>query len=846
MATPDAAPAAAAEAALWGSLRTPVSLPERAHAPEAAASDESARASADGDDLLSEQRRRGEHAQREARDGGEPNGEVDGEVGVDIDDEEEEEDAYEGEYEDEDAEDADDFVLADDEEETTGSESGGEGSEPHESPAWSRIVDLDSGMTLSIADVDLMYEARDLDSGARHSLVALSAREGVVLDGRPLSRRQSSSLRRRRSQRARVSTASSEGADAELEPPLAAARSRRPSAGCEELCSGWLLKRGRRTSAWKQLWCRITSDGWLQVYASAPEARVRGAARSSKLDISLRGAVLRLALPDDQAEAEWRLIAAAVSAAAARAPTSFDLARVPLRGTRRLSQAATTLSLEARAPADGPRRANSVATLTGAAQRSARRDARMLFGFVIAWYVPAAPPRRAGLKQLSPPNLSGPAYEERVFYCTGAHELDRWLRFLALYAACQTSLRIGAASPHLDGPPPEPQSPLPRATLSPRPPGGAISEAVLAASSAAGTPVSAEGSAVSMTDQHGFVLTESEASSFAAWLHRRPRHSGVSESALAAERGWQRWLAGGERAGLSAEPPPPPDWLVWRGVPPCLRVRVWLRASGAQRYLHRLPGYYDVLCAKAVHVVPRCVASEVERDLHRTYPRHPHFATDESLGRAALRRVLLAFALHCPRVGYCQALNYVCAMLLVATSFDEECSFWLLSCLVERLAPDFYSYQMEGICAQQESFNRLLVAILPQLAAHIEEVGMPTSFVTTPWFMSLFATSLPSETVLRVWDVLLFDGPLVLSLVGAALMKFGAKQLMAASTMHEVAELLSALGREEWDADALLGAACFRGADKAQRALLDAMRKHNREHLTEVRAKEIASVTGLV
>jgi len=277
---------------------------------------------------------------------------------------------------------------------------------------------------------------------------------------------------------------------------------------------------------------------------------------------------------------------------------------------------------------------------------------------------------------------------------------------------------------------------------------------------------------------------------------------------------------------------------------PAWRLR--LRCSGALRYVRLLPGYYDVTVTKARFSVSAQVASEVERDLHRTFPNHPHFSGQMSLGVRALRRVLLAFAHHNPEVGYCQALNYVCGLLLIANSFEEEPTFWLLACVVEQFTPDFYSKEMSGITTQQESFNRFVLAILPQLAAHIERVGMPLSFVTTNWFMTLFANCLPSETVMRIWDVLFFDGPLVLSLVGAALMKFGAKRLMTTSSLTDVAEQLTALGRDEWDADALLAAACFRGMDKQQRAVLAGMRRLNAEMMGAVRRSHSDMVNRLI
>ena len=53
---------------------------------------------------------------------------------------------------------------------------------------------------------------------------------------------------------------------------------------------------------------------------------------------------------------------------------------------------------------------------------------------------------------------------------------------------------------------------------------------------------------------------------------------------------------------------------------------------------------------------------QIELDVPRTFPDHPLFAPDSpegEVGRGALRRVLRAYAMHDPAVGYCQSLNYI-------------------------------------------------------------------------------------------------------------------------------------------------------------------------------------------
>ena len=78
---------------------------------------------------------------------------------------------------------------------------------------------------------------------------------------------------------------------------------------------------------------------------------------------------------------------------------------------------------------------------------------------------------------------------------------------------------------------------------------------------------------------------------------------------------------------------------------------------------------------------------------------------------------------------------------------------------------------MTSIRIEQNLFSEFIKALLPKLAAHFEAVGLPLSIVTTNWFMCLFVNTLPVDTLLRVWDILIVHGPMCLIRVGTAILK---------------------------------------------------------------------------
>lgn len=64
--------------------------------------------------------------------------------------------------------------------------------------------------------------------------------------------------------------------------------------------------------------------------------------------------------------------------------------------------------------------------------------------------------------------------------------------------------------------------------------------------------------------------------------------------------------------------------------------------------------------------------------------------TEESKG--ALRRVLAAYALHNPTVGYCQGMNFIAGCLLLF--MGEEDTFYCMAVIVEDILPGYFSQAM--------------------------------------------------------------------------------------------------------------------------------------------------------
>ena len=77
---------------------------------------------------------------------------------------------------------------------------------------------------------------------------------------------------------------------------------------------------------------------------------------------------------------------------------------------------------------------------------------------------------------------------------------------------------------------------------------------------------------------------------------------------------------------------------------------------------------------------------------------------------AALERLLCAWVLYDPEIGYVQAMNLVASTLLLLLDGDEEASFWVLVTLLRQLPPQFYSRapsQLLGFWVEVEVLSQL-------------------------------------------------------------------------------------------------------------------------------------------
>lgn len=361
-----------------------------------------------------------------------------------------------------------------------------------------------------------------------------------------------------------------------------------------------------------------------------------------------------------------------------------------------------------------------------------------------------------------------------------------------------------------------------------------------------------------MRDQYGFLKSSN---------HITNEQHDVWSTAYASsqERRTQKWLSYMGELSLPTQTPvrfPPrsakTQRFIRKGIPPDWKGNAWFFYADGERYLQKHPGLFATLVSRACFELNSDDKDGIERDLHRTFPDNIRFKPEptvlsptqyptlETPLLASLRRVLQAFALHCPRIGYCQSLNFIAGLLLLFLS--EEKAFWMLHIITTDYFPGTHDVDLEGakvdLWVLMAAFKESMPGLWPKVGnvegnAGPREATLPTiSLCTTSWFMSLFVGTLPVESVLRVWDILFYEGSRTLFRVALAIFKLGEQRIKAMSDPMEILQIVQSLPRGMLDVGALMDVAFRRGGISQE--WVEKRRKQRKKWYARARAKSAA------
>ncbi|KAJ2849795.1 hypothetical protein IWW36_002380 [Coemansia brasiliensis] len=169
----------------------------------------------------------------------------------------------------------------------------------------------------------------------------------------------------------------------------------------------------------------------------------------------------------------------------------------------------------------------------------------------------------------------------------------------------------------------------------------------------------------------------------------------------------------------------------------------------------------------------------IRRDLPRTFPKVPVFRQEGGEAQQRLFRILKAYSLYDAEVGYCQGLGFIIGPLIMNMG---ECEAF---CVLVRLMETYdlrgmFTENMAGLHLRLHQFGIMAAEIVPDLMAHLEQLGVLPAMYVPSWFLSLFAYTMPLSFVLRAMDVIMAErAPETIMRIGIALLQRNADKLLA-------------------------------------------------------------------
>ncbi|CAO3655507.1 unnamed protein product [Mucor hiemalis] len=251
-----------------------------------------------------------------------------------------------------------------------------------------------------------------------------------------------------------------------------------------------------------------------------------------------------------------------------------------------------------------------------------------------------------------------------------------------------------------------------------------------------------------------------------------------------------------------------------KGIPVEHRGKAWMHYSGAQSKMTSNPELYRSLVNTAEAMGEYNEYAEIiQRDLHRTFPDNFKFACgfstqgygsvsmeppETNSNLASLRRILLAFSIHSPQIGYCQSLNYLAGFFLLFLESEEEAFWMLLSTVHDYMPENMYDSTMEGANIDQAVLMMFIKERFPDFLwekINNDDGSPPITLVTSHWFLTMFINILPVETVLRIWDCFFIEGYSVMFQVALSIIYMNREKVNELGDPIEIFQILQNMPR---------------------------------------------------
>ena len=200
-----------------------------------------------------------------------------------------------------------------------------------------------------------------------------------------------------------------------------------------------------------------------------------------------------------------------------------------------------------------------------------------------------------------------------------------------------------------------------------------------------------------------------------------------------------------------------------KGIPHSLRAAAWQALSGSANLQKKNAGMFEDLLQKESESMVY-----IEKDIARAYRICDLFAEKNGLGQTELRKVLKAYSIYNPKVGYFN-FGMTCIAGILLMLMPAEQAFWCLVSIINKYLPGYFSPGMPAVQVDCKVIDSLVCKVDPKIGEFLKRNDMEAHYYTIEWLQCAYTLTLPRKTVLRIWDMFLCEGVKVLIKAGVTL-----------------------------------------------------------------------------
>lgn len=170
----------------------------------------------------------------------------------------------------------------------------------------------------------------------------------------------------------------------------------------------------------------------------------------------------------------------------------------------------------------------------------------------------------------------------------------------------------------------------------------------------------------------------------------------------------------------------------------------------------------------------------INLDVLRTFYNHNHV---NDL-RKKLNNILKATAFT-TKVSYCQGMNYLAALILYMTNYNEEEAFKIFYLIIQGTEyKSLFEDELTVLKKHFYSFKRLVEMILPEIFTTFNKHSISVAFFSSSWFITIFSSLIAKEEeipeiIKYILDEFITKGWVVILKVSICLLKVNEEKLLS-------------------------------------------------------------------